>query len=419
MDTLCRDCGFRTSQQGKIDRCPTCGSPRVISHPELFSLSIAHIDCDSFYASVEKRDNPSLANKPVIVGGGKRGVVAACCYIARMRGVHSAMPMYKAKKACPDAVVIKPNMSKYRIAGKQIRAIMLEMTPLIEPLSLDEAFLDLSGTEKLHKKSPAETLTEIIRRIQSEVGVSASIGLSYNKFLAKTGSDLDKPRGFAVIGKAEAQDFLASRPVKSIFGVGKALTKKLENDGIRTIVQLRELAKEDLLKEYGTIGSRLYHFSRGEDNRTVNPSRPVKSVSAETTFNEDVTDFAELKKRLWSQCERVGQDLRSKGIAGRSITLKLKTAEFKQLSRSRHISSPTQLAEVLFQTALPLLEKEANGTPYRLIGIGAADLCSEEDADTPDLLNPELGKQAKMEKLMDAARDKFGKGIIQKGRSLK
>ncbi len=419
MDTLCRECGYKSTSTDAPNRCPTCGSPRLISHPELFSLSIAHIDCDAFYATVEKRDNPPLANKPVIVGGGKRGVVAACCYIARMRGVHSAMPMFKALKACPDAVVIKPNLSKYRIAGQQIREIMLEKTPIIEPLSLDEAFLDLSGTEKLHKQSPAETLAEIIRKIEKEVGVTASVGLSYNKFLAKIGSDLDKPRGFAVLGRAEAVDFLADKSVKTLIGVGKSLAMKLESDGFRTIAQLREVDKESLIKQYGTIGSRLYHFSRGEDNRSITPSRPVKSVSAETTFNQDITDFEELKKRLWPQCERVGRDLRNKGIAGRSITLKLKTAAFKQISRSRHISSPTQLAEVLYQTALPLLRKEATGTPYRLIGIGAADLTSEENADIPDLLNPDLEKQSKMEKLMDAAGEKFGKGIIQKGRGLK
>jgi DNA polymerase-4 len=416
--TLCKDCGFNTTATPP-KRCPDCGSPRLVSHPELFDLTTAHIDCDSFYASVEKRDDPTLANKPVIVGGGQRGVVAACCYIARMRGVHSAMPMFQANKRCPDAVVIRPDMAKYREAGHQIREIMRDATPIIEPLSLDEAFLDLSGTERLHKQSAAQTLAQVVRRIEMEVGVTASIGLSYNKFLAKVASDLDKPRGFAIIGRAEALDFLDKRSVRTIFGVGKALAQKLENEGIQTIGELREFDETDLLKTYGSIGSRLYHFSRGQDERRINPKRPVKSVSAETTFNGDIIDFEDLKVQLWRQSERVGRDLRAKGLAGKTVTLKLKTAGFKQLSRSCQLPVPTQLAETLYQTAIPLLEKEADGRAFRLIGIGASDLRPEAGADAPDLLNPDREKTARVEKLMDSVRDRFGKQMIVKGRSLK
>ena len=196
---LCRDCLAESGPAAK--RCLACGSPRLLAHPERDLLSIAHVDCDAFYAAVEKRDDPSLADKPVIIGGRKRGVVSTACYVARTYGVRSAMPMFKALKACPHAVVIKPNMQKYVAAGRAVQKLMLELTPLVEPVSIDEAFLDLSGTERLHHGSPARTLARLAKRIEDELGITVSIGLAPNKFLAKVASDLAKPRGFSIIGR--------------------------------------------------------------------------------------------------------------------------------------------------------------------------------------------------------------------------
>jgi DNA polymerase-4 len=384
----------------------------------LHDLAIAHIDCDAFYASVEKRERPELANKPVIVGGQKRGVVAACCYIARLKGVHSAMPMFQARKACPDAVVIPPDMELYRRVGGQIRELMLDVTPLVEPLSVDEAFLDLSGTERLHGGSPAQTLTRLITRIEDEIGVTASVGLSHNKFLAKLASDMDKPRGFQVIGRAETLALLAPMPVGAIWGVGKMLKAKLQRSGIKTIGQLAQIGEAELIKQYGVIGRRLAHLSKGLDTRAVNPHGNAKSVSAETTFSKNMKDAKALSSRLWPLCETVARRLKARDLAAKTVTLKLKTSGFQILTRSRSLAAPTQLAEVLFRQARQLLDKEADGRSFRLIGIGASGFAETESADMPDLLDRRVETYAKVENAMNAVREKFGAPAIKKGRSL-
>jgi DNA polymerase-4 len=276
---FCRDCLAR--QQRGAKRCERCGSPRLVRHTELYRLHLAHIDCDAFYAAVEKRDNPALRDKPVIIGGGKRGVVSTACYIARIQGVRSAMPMFKALEACPEAVVIKPDMEKYVRVGRQVRAMMQTLTPLVEPLSIDEAFLDLAGTERLHGLPPALVLARFALEVEKEIGITVSAGLSYCKFLAKVASDFRKPRGFSVIGEAEAISFLAGQPVTLIWGVGKAFAATLERDGIRSIGQLQKMERGDLMRRYGTMGDRLYRLARGEDDRRVEPRQDAKSVSAE------------------------------------------------------------------------------------------------------------------------------------------
>lgn len=387
---LCRDClatrpapdGAENAQPG---RCAECGSPRLVRHPELHELSIAHIDCDAFYAAIEKRDNPALVNKPVIVGGGSRGVVAAACYVARLYGVRSAMPMFKALEACPDAVVIRPDMAKYSEAGRKIRDMMRALTPLVQPLSIDEAFLDLGAMDRQHRGSPATALARLVLRIEHDCGVSASIGLSYNKFLAKIASDLNKPRGFAVIGRGEALAFLAPKPVGLLWGVGKSLQSKLQRDGIATIGQLQQRSEGELVARYGSIGSRLYRFSRGEDDRHVTPDSPAKSISAETTFQSDISDPVRLQERMWPLCQRVAARLRDKRLAGRTVTVKLKAADFQLLTRSRRVAPPAQRAEAIFEAAAPLLRKEANGRAFRLIGVGVADLAPETGPVDSDL----------------------------------
>lgn len=420
MSWLCRDCFATAGSAPASGTCRACGSPRGIAHDELDRLSLAHVDCDAFYAAVEKRDNPDLADKPLIIGGGTRGVVSTACYVARIYGVRSAMPMFKALKACPDAVVIKPDMQKYVAVSREIRALMQDLTPMVEPLSIDEAFLDLTGTARVHHAPPAVMLARLAARVEREIGVSISVGLSYNKFLAKLASDLDKPRGFAVIGEAEAVDFLAKRPVSDIYGVGKAFHRKLNADGIRLIGDFRKFSEADLMRRYGAIGKRLHAFAHGQDARDVSPDNRVKSVSSETTFNSDLRDADELARHLWRLAERVSADLKRKDLAGRTVTLKLRAADFSIRTRSRTLDNPTQLAGVLHDAAEPLMRIEADGrTAFRLIGIGAAGLVPGETADAPDLLDTGRQHRKKIESALDQVRARFGKTSIGEGRGRK
>jgi DNA polymerase-4 len=410
---FCRDC--LAGQPAGLRRCRACGSPRLVYHDELNDLTLAHIDCDAFYAAIEKRDNPELADKPVIIGGGKRGVVSTACYIARIHGVRSAMPMFKALEACPNAVVIKPDMEKYVAVGRQVRTMMQDLTPLVQPLSIDEAFLELKGTERLHHDPPARVLARFAQRVEREVGITISIGLSYCKFLAKVASDLNKPRGFSVIGAAEALDFLRDKPVRLIWGVGKAFAETLERDGIRTVGQLQTMEETDLMRRYGIMGKRLFHLSRGQDDREVHPNDPAKSVSAETTFFDDISRYDDLVAPLRRLSEKVATRLRKSGIAGHTVVLKLKTADFKGRTRNRKLEDPTMLADRIFRTGMELLRKEADGTKYRLIGIGVSDLTDPGRADPPDLVDPAAARRAAAEAAMNTLRDKFGKASVETG----
>jgi DNA polymerase IV len=401
----------------KVDsrRCATCGSPRLVRHDELEKLTIAHVDCDAFYAAIEKRDNPALRDVPVIVGGGKRGVVATCCYIARIHGVRSAMPMFKALAACPNAVVVKPDMAKYVAVGRQIRAMMLDLTPLVEPISIDEAFLDLSGTERLHGAIAALTLARFARRVESEVGITVSIGLAPNKFLAKIASDLDKPRGFSVIGRSEARGFLASRPVTSIWGVGEAFAARLAADGICTIGEIQGMDEAALARRYGAMGLRLARLSVGDDVRKVDPTHQRKSVGAETTFDVDISDRELLRPILRRLAEKVAGRLKADDIAGRTVTLKLKTADFRLHTRARRLANPTQLAERIFAVVDDLLAREPAGPRYRLAGVQVSDLESDLGADPADLVDVHAGRLAAAERAMDAVRARFGGAAVETG----
>jgi DNA polymerase IV len=417
MSGLCRDCA-KLAVPGTHGRCSACGGRRIIRHGEIASLSIAHMDCDAFYASVEKRDDPGLLDRPVIVGGGRRGVVAACCYLARLYGVRSAMPMFKALSACPHAVVVRPDMAKYQAVGRTIRELMFTVTPLVEPIALDEAFMDLGGTEGVNGGSPAATLARLAMRIEQEVGITVSIGLSYNKFLAKVASDLDKPRGFSVVGRADAAAFLARQPVGLIWGVGPSLRRRLAGDGVHMIGDLLPIGEREMAARYGAMGRRLYHFARGEDERKVMPHEDPKSVSAETTFDGDITGADELVRRLWPLCETVARRLKAKDLAAGGVALKLKTVDFRTITRSRRLLDPTQIAEVLLLAARPLVEKAADGTPYRLIGVGADDLVEGKAADPPDLFDERRERRAAVDRAMDDLRARLGPEAIRFGRGL-
>ena len=415
LSALCRDCLTEGAPSGRPMRCAACGSPRLITHNERSTLSIAHIDCDAFYAAVEKRDNPSLRDKAVIVGGGQRGVVATCCYIARTFGVRSAMPMYKALEACPDAVVVRPDMEKYAHVGGQVREMMRALTPLVEPLSIDEAFLDLTGTERLHGMSLDRVLAIFARDVEKNLGITVSVGLSYCKFLAKIASDLDKPRGFAVIGKAEALDFLRDKPVGMIWGVGKVMREKLEADGYRLIGDLQRADETDLMRRYGMEGQRLARLARGIDTRDVSSERETKSVSNETTFNGDIADFETLARELWRMSEKVSDRLKESEIAGSTITLKLKTKDFKSRTRARTLNEPTQLATRIFNAARDCLEKKADGTAFRLIGVGVTALTDASEADHGDLADTRTTRDKAREAAVDSLRKKFGGDAIVRG----
>jgi DNA polymerase IV len=413
---LCRDC-LQEAPASSL-RCPACGSPRLLAHPERDLLAIAHVDCDAFFATVEKRDDPALASRPVIVGGGRRGVVAAACYVSRTFGVRSAMPMFKALKACPDAVVIPPNIDKYRRVGREVRGLMLELTPLVEPVSIDEAFLDLSGTERLHHASPAVTLARFARRVEDEIGITVSVGLSHNKFLAKLASDLEKPRGFSIIGRAETAARLAALPVGVVPGIGAAAQARLARIGITHLRHVRGTTLPDLTRVLGREAAELARFANGEDARPVRPERATKSVSAETTFETDLRSFEELQAILWRLCERVSRRLKAAGLAGGSVVLKLKDAQFRLRTRTAGLP-PTQLAGRLYDAARRLLRAECDGTAFRLIGIGAADLRDAAEADRGDLADAGVARDARREAAVDRLREKFGEASVQRGLSFR
>jgi DNA polymerase IV len=418
MPSLCRDC--LTLNDSTSARCPACRSPRIVAHPELSQLSIAHMDCDAFYASVEKRDNPDLRDHPVIVGGGQRGVVSTCCYIARIKGVRSAMPMFQALKLCPEAIVVKPRFPAYTEASRAIRAMMEDLTPSIEPLSLDEAFMDLTGTARLHGAPPAILLARLTKRMEDELGLTGSIGLSHNKFLAKIASDLDKPRGFSVIGRAETETFLKPKPVCIIWGVGQATQTALEQVGIRTIADLLRWDRADLGARFGSMGDRLWHLARGLDTRRVNRDEKLKSISKETTFFEDTSDPDLLDGHIWRLSEQVADRAKAKRLSGRTVTLKLKRSDFQLVSRRISLSDPTQLTDRIYRAAAELFGHAGSKGPFRLIGVGISDLAPEDQADlAQDLLDPEARRRAAAERATDAIRTRFGPDAIIKGRALR
>ena len=417
MTFLCRDC-FLVADAIPGAHCPGCGGGRLVHHRSLSCLTIAHIDCDAFYASVEKRDRPELASRPVIVGGGSRGVVTAACYIARLSGVKSAMPMFKALKACPDAVVIKPDFAKYTAASRQVRSLMRALTPLVQPLSIDEAVLDLAGTEALHGAAPAAVLARFATAVEQQVGITVSIGLAANRLMAKIAAGRGKPRGFTIIDAEEAASLLAPESVRLLPGVGAALAKKLEGMGITRLGQLQVLPERDAMRKLGGDGPGLVRRSLGQDTRRVDPSHEAKSVSAETTFDRDLSDVRDLERHLWRLCEKLAGRLRGQELAAGGIVLKLKTSRFALRTRAARLPSPTVLPDRMFDLARALLAREASGIAFRLIGIGANPLVAGDLADLGDLADTATPRRAAVQAAIDALRGRFGEAAIGRGRSL-
>ena len=413
MDALCRECGAICPGPG--EQCRHCGSRRLVRHPEVFSLTIAHVDCDAFFASVEKRDRPELADRPVIVGGGVRGVVSTACYIARLSGVHSAMPMFKARQACPDAVVIRPDLAKYAIVARQIRALMQDLTPLVQSLSIDEAALDLAGTADLHGAPPAAVLARFARQVETQIGVTVSIGLAANRMLAKIAAGRDKPRGFSILGQ-DAAAVLADAPVALLPGVGPVMERRLRAAGLTRIGQLAGLDRQDAVRRLGDDGPDLVARAQGRDGRGVDTLRETRSVSAETTFNMDLSDRTALEAQLWRLSEKLARRLREKGLAAGGVVLKLKTTQFASRTRHARLPGATVLPDLLFAAARRLLVREADGTSFRLIGIAANPLLAGDQADLSSLADSDIPRRVAAQRAVDVLRTRFGDGIIGRGR---
>ena len=425
---LCRIC-LGSGYVGMPERpktCIECGSGALVLHDELFSLSLAHIDCDAFYCSVEKRDNPALVNRPVIVGGEQRGVVAAACYIARTYGIRSAMPTWQAKRACPELVIIKPRMAVYQTIGRQIREMMQALTPLVQPLSIDEAFLDLAGTQKLHHASPALSLARLQQHIKTELGLTVSIGLAANKSMAKIASDQDKPNGFYVIGAAEAKSWLKDRPASLLFGLGKSQMAKLKAAGVHSCGDIVNLPTGQQKSLFGSDAQRLVNLASGIDNRPVVPYSRAKSISSETTFSENISELDTLLAMAESLSAKVSRQLKAKRRAAIRVTVKLKFPTHRLITRSRTLAAPTQMHHDIFDAATDVLRAEiGNGKSYRLLGVGVElseqDIDESRDAPTSllDIVDDNRQKKNKLEAAIDQLHEKLGDDVLKTGRQLK
>ncbi len=382
--------------------------------------TILHVDMDAFYASVEIRDDPSLAGLPVCVGGSAegRGVIAAASYAARAYGVRSAMPTARALELCPELVLVPPDFDRYTSVSRQIMEIFRRTTPLVEPLSLDEAFLDVAGCERL--LGDAVAIGRAIKNdILRETGLVASIGVAPSKFLAKLASDLDKPDGFRVILPDEVRAVLDPLPVSRIFGVGPRTAKRLEALGVRTVGDLASRERAEVMRTFGASGAWIHDLAHGIDPRRVNPARVEKSHGMERTFARDVADRDELRLVLYEFCEEVAFELRHRGLRGRTITLKARFADFKTITRSHTLDHPVNLGRRIYAVCRALLERVPPG-PLRLLGVQLsqledvraprqAELFGEAPAAGPDA---DLARQTRATDALDRLRRRFGQGTV-------
>jgi DNA polymerase-4 len=387
----------------------------------LQSVTILHVDMDAFYASVEQRDRPELRGKPVIVGGRaeSRGVVSAASYEARAFGVHSAMPMVIALRLCPQGIFLPVRMKQYATISQQIRDIFLSFTPLVEPLSLDEAFLDVRGCEALF--GPAAVVARRLKdRIRSEVGLTASIGAATNKFLAKLATELGKPDGLVVLEPERVRATLDPLPVSKIWGVGAKSENQLHALGLRTIGQLAAFPEQLVSDHLGEAGRHIWRLARGEDDRPVVPDAEAKSVSTETTFPRDIGEREVLRGCLLELVEQLGQRLRQAGVRARTIDLKIRTSDFRTYSRSITLPEPTDLTESIWRAAGHLFEQRVPETwlPVRLLGVGAGGLVRDAPVQG-DLFDGEWQtRQRALDQTVDAIRREFGDDALRRASSL-
>lgn len=390
----------------------------MINVNENQKVSIIHCDMDAFFASVEQLTNPALKSKPVIVGGHpkSRGVVSTCSYEARKFGIRSAMPVAEAYRRCPSAIFLSPDFSKYKKYSGLMHKIFEEYTPLIEPISLDEAFLDVTGCETIFGPAP-EIGKKIKQRIREEVGLTISVGIAHNKFLAKLASDLSKPDGFLVIDPKRVQSFLDPLDIGRVWGVGEKTALKLRNLNIKTIKDLRQLDEAHLIQIFGTFGHQLYLLARGIDNREIVKCRKAKSVGRETTFAEDISKYEELEKVILELSSEVGRNLRKDGIKGRTVTIKIKYFDFKTVTRSKTLESATNIDEDIYREARCLL-KNLLVKPIRLAGVSVQNLIELEEPQLT-LFGETKDEKARLSQAVDIVKDKFGDNIITWARLLK
>jgi len=380
---------------------------------------ILHVDMDAFFASVEQRDDPSLLGKPVVVGGrlNSRGVVSAASYEARKFGIHSALPMAEVYRRCPHAVFLPVNMPKYQEVSKQIRQIFLTYTPMVEPLSLDEAFLDITASTNLF--GSADEIALIIKqRIQHELNLTASVGLASNKFLAKIASDLRKPDGFVVVQPDKVQEFLDPLSVERIWGVGKKTAEQLHSLNIRTVRDLRNLEQGYLTQLLGVIGSQLYRLARGIDDRPVEKDRVIKSIGRETTFATDITDRDLLETFLLKLSVDVGRSARKESLKGKTITLKIRYNDFRSVSRSHTLTRATNLDDVIYQEVCHLLREVALKQPLRLIGVTLSNLTDKDESQLSLFSEPRKDREH-LTKVIDLVKEKYGETSITRARLLR
>jgi DNA polymerase-4 len=371
--------------------------------------SIIHLDMDAFYASVEQLDNPALRGRPVIVGGSlERGVVSACSYEARPFGVRSAMPMRRAVRLCPEAVVLPVRMARYQEVSRQVFSIFARYTDRIEPLSVDEAFLDVAGCERLF--GPAAAIAARIRReVRDELGLAISAGVAPNKFLAKLASESAKPDGLLEIAPEQVDAFLLPLPVERIWGVGAKAAEQLRRLGCCSVAELRRLPEAQLVRLFGVWGGRLYHLARGEDDRQVEVDQPAKSLGAEETFAADLTSREALQRKLLAQAEKVAARLRSQGLVGRVVTLKLRYGDFETITRRLTLAEPTANGLLLYRAGLDLLARtEAGCRPVRLLGLSVGE--PEPAAQCQATLFPDEKSQrlAELDRSLDRLAERFG-----------
>jgi len=376
---------------------PTAKRPRTI----------IHVDMDAFYASIEQRDRPELRGHPVIVGADPRGrgVVSAASYEARRFGIHSAMPIGRAARLCPSGVFLRVDMDKYAGVSREIMAILAEWTPVVEPVSIDEAFLDVTASRALFGDGPAIALA-IKDRIQDAVRLTASVGVASNKFIAKVASDLEKPDGLVVVAAGAEASFLAPLEISRLWGVGKVTAAELTSMGVRTIGQLAALPEGNLVARFGENGAFLQALARGSDDRPVEPFAPPKSMGAEETFERDHADLDRLRATLRGQAERVARELRADGYAGRTVTLKLRFADFSTITR-RHTSESTQDGLRIYEEARDLLGRIALHQPVRLIGLSVSELCRAGQGQLP-LLGPDTARRERLARALDQLTERFG-----------
>ena len=382
---------------------------------------ILHIDMDAFFASVEQLDKPELKGKCVIVGGrSNRGVVTAASYEARNFGVHAAMPMYQAKEKCPNAIIIPGRMARYKEISKKIMSLLKDFTPLIEQVSIDEAYLDIAGCERLHGK-PEEMAHKIKKRIRDTVNLACSIGIAPTKFLAKIASDINKPDGLFIILPENVMEFIEDLPIRKVPGVGKVMHEQLDLMGIKTLGDVKKYSDRMLIKKLGRYGHRLIELSGNIDKSAITPSSVAKSVSSETTLPVNADDKALLKKYLLIQAEDVGRQLRESGLKAKTVTLKVKHNDFKQVTRRTSLVNPTQSSETIYKTAKRLLDEYTIRKKVRLIGVGTSGLVSIDMPEQIELFadlttdpKKEDANWEKVDETVDSIIRKFGKDAIRK-----